>query len=306
MNTRAVLGMLVLSAGLGSLTACGGGPKVSLDPKSQAFYDTASLIMTREESRIFKLLQDAESRQEFIDDFWAKRDPNPDTDVNEFRTEFETRIAYVAKRFRGEGRRGWDTDRGRIYVFMGPPDKFEESLTHGDPSVRGSIIWWIYYDYGLGIEFVDEKGTGSYRIRNYQGEFLEAIDVLKLGSYVGTEDAFLKKVVKFDLTYDAATGEIEVALPVKFINFQEDNEGRFSIDLRFKFYIYAGPELAKTVREEERTFTASNQEIEDLKTVPFRFTLPLKPGVNTIDVIIQGKDKSSGRIRRLFEIKVPS
>jgi len=306
MSVKARLLAVALAAGLGLWPACGGGPRVALDPETQAFYDTARLIMTREESRIFNLLPDKDSRKEFIDDFWDKRDPNPDADTNEFKEEFQARVAYVSRRFQGEGRRGWDTDRGRIYIFMGPPDRFEEDFSHGDSSISGSIIWWIYYDYGLGIEFVDDKGNGSYRIRNYQGDFFDAIDVLKLGAYVGTEDAFLKKAVKFDLTYDAASGEVEVDLPAKLINFKEDDEGRFRIDLRFKFYVYTGPELAKTVLEEDRTFTASNQEIDGLTNVPFRFTLPLKPGVNTIDVIIRGKDESSGRIRRLFEIKVPS
>jgi GWxTD domain-containing protein len=307
MNKRVGLMMLVLGAGLGLLQACGGGPKVALDPESKAFYQTARLIMTREESKIFNLLPDQASRKEFIDDFWAKRDPDPDSEGNEFKTEFQGRVDYVAKRFKGEGRPGWDTDRGRIYIFMGPPDRFQEDFSHGDPTVGGSIIWWIYYDYGLAIEFVDARGTGEYRIRNYQGEFFEAMDVLKLGAYLGKSDAFLTKVVKFDLTYDRASGEVEVALPVKSINFKENDEGDFFVDLRFKFYVYSGAGLAKTVHEEERTFVAPNREIETMKDVPFRFALPLRPGMNYIDVIIQGKAASaSGRIRKLFEVKVPS
>jgi len=298
--------LLALGIGLGLVAACGGGPRAALDPESQKFYDTAHLIMTREESRIFRLLADPESRREFIEDFWAKRDPDSDTDVNEFRQEFEARVAYAARRFQGEGRRGWDTDRGRIYIFMGPPDKFEESFTHGDPSVRGSIIWWIYYMHGLGIEFVDDKGTGAYRIRDYQGEFFEAIDILKLGAYVGTADAFLKKIVKFDLNYDRASGGVEIVLPAKAINFKENDDGKFAIGLRFKFYIYSGPDLAKTVREEERSFAASVQELEALTDVRFDFTLPLRPGMNYVDVLIQGKEPGSGRIRRLFEVKAAS
>jgi GWxTD domain-containing protein len=306
MRNTAGFAVLVLAAGLGLLTACGGGPRVALDPDSKAFYDTARLIMTREESKIFRLLPDRDSRKEFIDDFWAKRDPNTDTDVNEFKKEFERRVDYVSKRFKSEGQPGWNTDRGRIYIFMGPPDKFQEDFSHGDPAVSGSIIWWIYYNYGLGIEFVDEKGNGTYRIRQYQGDFFEAMDVLKLGTYLGASDAFLKRAVKFDLSYDRASGGVDIALPVKSINFEENEEGKFFVDLRFKFYVYSGAGLAKTVREEDRTFVGSNREIDALNNVTFRFVLPFQPGVNYIDVIIQGKGGSSGRIRKLFEIKVPS
>ena len=306
MHRFAGLMVFALAAGLGLLSACGGGPKVALDTESKAFYDTARLIMTREESKIYKLLPDRDSRKEFIDDFWAKRDPNPDADVNEFKTEFERRVDYVSKHFKSEGRPGWDTDRGRIYIFMGPPDKFEEDFYHGDPAVSGSIIWWIYYNYELGIEFVDEKGTGTYRIRRYEGDFFEAMDVLRLGAYVGASNAFLKKAVKFDLSYDRASGGVDVALPVKFINFKEDEAGKFFIDLHFKFYVYSGAGLVKTVREEDRTFVGSNQEIDALNNVTFRFALPFQPGVNYIDAIIEGKGGSEGRIRKLFEIKVPS
>jgi GWxTD domain-containing protein len=306
MNKRTGVIVLFLTAGLGLLASCGGGPKVVLDAESKKFYDTANLIMTREEAKIFKLLPDQESRKEFIDDFWAKRDPNPDNDVNEFKVEFQNRVAYVTKRFKTEGGPGWNTDRGRIYIFMGPPDKFQENFTHGDPSIRGPILWWVYYNYLLGIEFVDEKGNGQYKIRNYDGDFFGAIDILKLGAYVGTNDVFLKNIVNFDLTYDRAAGEIEVTLPTKLLNFKENDAGKFQIDLRFKFYIYEGPSLDKKTLEEERTFESTTQELEGLKKIPFRFSVPLKPGTNFVDVIIQGKPGTASKVRKLFEIKASS
>ncbi len=128
---------------------------------------------------------------------------------------------------------------------MGPPDKFDEYFNHGDTTVRGSILRWVYYNYMLVIEFVDEKGNGQFKIRNYDGDFFGAIDILKLGTYVGTKDVFLKKIVNFNLTYDRKAGEIEVTLPAKLLNFKENDAGKFQIDLRFKFYIYEGPSLGK-------------------------------------------------------------
>jgi GWxTD domain-containing protein len=303
MNRHSVILVLGFAAGLALLAGCVGGPKVDLDPESKKFYDTANLIMTREESKIFRLLPDPESRKEFIDDFWAKRDPNPDTEVNEFKQEFESRVAYASRRYKGEGRPGWNTDRGRIHIFMGPPDKFEEFFSHGDPDVRGPILWWIYYDYQLGIEFVDARGTGEYKIREYDGDFFGAMDILKLGTYVGTKDVFLKKVVNFDLTYDREAGEIVIALPAKLLNFKENDEGKYQIDLGFKFYLYEGQGLAKRTLTEARTFAASNPEIERLKTVDFRFAIRLGPGTNFVDVIIQGKEGTASKVRKLFEVK---
>jgi len=306
MNKRTGVIVLFLTAGLGLLAAYGGGAKVVLDAESKKFYDTANMIMTREEVKIFKRLPDPESRKEFIADFWAKRDPNPDNDVNEFKVEFENRVAYVTKRFKTEGGPGWNTDRGRIYIFMGPPDKFQEDFSHGDSTVRGPILRWVYYNYMLVIEFVDEKANGQYRIRSYDGDFFGAIDILKLGAYVGTNDVFLKKIVNFNLTYDRAAGEIEVTLPTKLLNFKENEAGKFQIDLRFKFYIYEGPSLGKKTLEEERTFESTTQELGGLKTIPFRFSVSLKPGTNFVDVIIQGKQGTASKIRKLFEIKASS
>jgi len=63
-----------------SLMNCGFSGKVSLDPASQDFYETARLIMTKQEKDIFHHLPDQDSREEFIRDFWAKRDPDPQTE----------------------------------------------------------------------------------------------------------------------------------------------------------------------------------------------------------------------------------
>ena len=306
MKKTIVVLVFFLMTGSGLWATRVGGAKIKLDPESKKFYQTARLIMTREEIKIFNLLPDIESRKEFIADFWAKRDPNPDTEVNEFKVEFQNRVEYATKRFKGEGRPGYNTDRGRIHIYMGPPDKFEEFFSHGDSTVRGPILWWIYYDYQLGIEFVDEKGTGEYNIREYDGDFFGAIDIIKLGTYVGTNDVFLKKIVNFDLTYDRAAGELEVTLPTKLLNFKENDAGKFQIDLRFKFYIYEGPSLGKKTLEEERTFESTNQELGGLKTIPFRFSIPLKPGTNFVDVIIQGKQGTASKVRKLFEIKASS
>ena len=84
--------LLAAAAVLLGAAACSSLPKTALDPVSRDFYETARLVMTGEEDDIFQHLPDAESRREFISDFWAKRDPNPETESNEFKEEFERRI----------------------------------------------------------------------------------------------------------------------------------------------------------------------------------------------------------------------
>jgi GWxTD domain-containing protein len=295
----------LLWAGVVTAAACTSGPKIKLDPESEAFYSTARLIMTREEEKIFVRLPDAESRKEFITDFWDKRDPNPGTEENPYKLEFEGRVEYANKRFR-EGGPGYNTDRGRIYIFMGPPDKFEEYFTHGDLEVNGPILWWIYYDYQLGIEFVDQKNDGQYRIRRYEGNFFEALDQLKLGQWVLNRDVFKKRVVKFDLAYDQAKQEITVSIPADSLVFKENDEGKFQVDLEFIIYVYPDEGRTKETFRERKIFAASNAELLDLKDADFVFSRALPPGTNFVDVIIKGSGEDSAKIRKIFEVKVSS
>ena len=275
-----------------------------LDPESQKFYRTARLIMNKEEAKIWDRLPDAESRKEFIADFWEKRDPNPDTPVNEYRQEFEARVEYAAKRFH-EGVAGYNTDRGRVYVFMGPPDKTEEFFPQPGDTDRGSTLWWIYYDWELGIEFADEKGLGKYTIREYTGDFFGAMDIFKLGRDVRADDVFSKKFFKFEASYDRPNRELEVRVPAKSLMFRDNAEGRLQIDLRFRFYIYPEGGSGKESFDDARSVVVTDEEREGMKTVDFRFPRELKPGTNYLDVIIQGKEGMRGKIRQVFTIKVP-
>ncbi|MBC7364250.1 MAG: GWxTD domain-containing protein [Candidatus Aminicenantes bacterium] len=296
------LGRVFLLIGSFLLADCSRIPMPQLDPESRQFYELAKLIISKEEDKIFRLLPDAESRKEFIREFWEKRDPFPETPENEFQQEFLARVFFADQRFK-EGGKGRDTDRGRIYIFLGPPDKIDEVFTHYDPSVRGSIITWIYYDYGLGIEFVDERGTGQYKIRQISGDIFEAMDILKLGGRFGPDSVFKDRVVKFELKYLDKEKKIKISLPVKSLNFSEDEEGNNFVDLQFVFYVYTlnGQKIGKYV--ENRIYKVSLRELLELKEISFYFDLELPGGKGIVDVTISGRGEKGGRIRRLFEIK---
>jgi len=292
--------LLVLAAGAGCALAAA---KDKLDPESKKFYQTARLIMTKQETKIWNRLPDAETRKEFIADFWLKRDPDPDTEANEYRQEFEARVEYATKRFR-EGIKGYNTDRGRVYIFMGPPDKFEEFFPQPGEQDRGSTIWWIYYDWQLGIEFADPKGNGTYTIRDYTGDFFGAMDIFKLGRNVRADDVFSKKFFKFEASYDRERQEIEVRIPAKSLMFRDNAEGQLQIDLKFTLYIYPDAGKGKESFAEARSVVLSGAEYDALKTVDFRFARALPPGTSFVDVIIQGAEGTKGKIRQIFEMKV--
>ncbi len=306
MKTKRGLFFLLALAGA-ALLAAGSGPGPSdskLDPESEKFYKTARLIISGQENQIWKRLPDAESRKEFIADFWEKRDPDPTTKQNEFKDEFERRIEYANKHFL-EGGPGMNTDRGRIYIFMGPPDKFEEFLNNmTDSSARGALLWWSYYDNQLAVEFIDERGDGRYRIQRYVGDFFGAMELFKLGQWVGVDSVFKKRDVKFDLYYDAARKELVVTIPAKALLLRENPNGELQVDLDFKFYIYENEGAKRDVYTEGKSFVTRDIEYEKSGDVPFRFACPLKPGKNFVDVIVKGKEGSNGKVRKIFDIKV--
>jgi GWxTD domain-containing protein len=141
-------------------------------------------IITDEERSAFLQLQTNEEREQFIEAFWQRRDPTPDTVENEFKEEHYRRIAYANERF-SSGIPGWRTDRGRIYIMWGPPDEIEShssgstynrpmSEGGGQTQVYGFDDWTYHYMEGIGenitIEFVDPTGTGEYHITMDPGE----------------------------------------------------------------------------------------------------------------------------------------
>ncbi|MEO8041192.1 MAG: GWxTD domain-containing protein [Acidobacteriota bacterium] len=135
-------------------------------------------IITKDEKRAFLALVTDEERENFIENFWRRRDPNPDTEENEYREQYYERIAYSNEHF-SSGIPGWKTDRGRIYIAWGKPDSIETHPTGGAydrPSYEGGgstttypfEVWWYRHldnvGDGIEIEFVDPTGTGEYRI----------------------------------------------------------------------------------------------------------------------------------------------
>jgi GWxTD domain-containing protein len=141
-------------------------------------------IITNEERASFKKLNTDEEREQFIEAFWQRRNPNPDSPENEFKEEYYRRIAYANEHY-ASGIPGWKTDRGRIYIMYGPADEVDSHPSGGTyirPPEEGggeteTYPWesWRYrYIEGIGtnieLEFVDPTMTGEYHLTMDPGE----------------------------------------------------------------------------------------------------------------------------------------
>jgi GWxTD domain-containing protein len=140
--------------------------------------EDVAYIITDEERSAFKKLQTDEEREQFIEQFWLRRDPTPDSVENEFKEEHYRRIAYANEHY-ASGIPGWKTDRGRIYITFGPPDEIESHPSGGTyerpPEEGGGTTstfpfeqWRYRYIEDIGndiiIEFVDPTMSGEYRM----------------------------------------------------------------------------------------------------------------------------------------------
>jgi GWxTD domain-containing protein len=146
--------------------------------------DDVDPILTQAERDAWKKLQTDDEREKFIEDFWRARDPDPDTEENEFKQEYFERVAYANEHF-SSGKPGRLTDRGRIYIKFGKPDDVESHPAGGTyerPSYEGGGSTSTYpfekwfYRYipnvrsGVELEFVDPTGSGEYRLARNPNE----------------------------------------------------------------------------------------------------------------------------------------
>jgi GWxTD domain-containing protein len=135
-------------------------------------------IITDQEMKAFKSLSNDEEREAFIENFWLRRNPNPDSPENEFKEEHYRRIAYANEHF-AAGKPGWKTDRGHIYIAYGKPDStdshpaggtYERPMDEGggETSTYPFEVWHYRYIEGIGdnidIEFVDTCQCGDYHM----------------------------------------------------------------------------------------------------------------------------------------------
>jgi GWxTD domain-containing protein len=135
-------------------------------------------IITDQELQAFKSLSNDEERDQFIEQFWLRRNPNPDSPENEYREEHYARIAYANEHF-AAGKPGWRTDRGHIYIAYGKADSIDSHPSGGSydrPMDEGGgntstypfEIWHYRYIEGIGdnidIEFVDSCMCGDYHM----------------------------------------------------------------------------------------------------------------------------------------------
>ena len=196
--------------------------------------EDVAYIITDEERAAFKRLQTDEEREQFIEQFWLRRDPTPDTVENEFKEEHYRRIAYANEHY-ASGIPGWKADRGRIYIMYGPADEIESHPSGGTyerpPEEGGGTTstypfekWRYRYIEDIGsdinIEFVDPTMSGEYRMTMDPSEKDALLYVPNAGLTLMEQMGMASKTDRFNRTDGTHLGEAFGGTPASMNEFE--------------------------------------------------------------------------------------
>lgn len=182
-----------------------------IDEEARSYYEKwlredVVYIIQRDEKVVFESLTTDQEKEEFIEQFWRRRDPDLTTAANEFKDEHYRRLAYVNERY-ASGEPGWKTDRGRIYIIHGPPDGIDPHPSGGAyerTAFEGGgmtatfpfEVWRYRHIDGVGddveLEFIDPTWSGQYKL-SVDPDEKDAFAKAPLGDTLDEMEGLMKK-----------------------------------------------------------------------------------------------------------------
>jgi GWxTD domain-containing protein len=267
-------------------------------PEEKEFLSKVRYIITGHERKVFLKLP-ASERAAFIEEFWKKRDPDPETEQNEYKDRYFQRIEEANHLFTEGGHNGWLQDRGRVYILLGPPEQRETYPRGVNLTDPPSEIW----HYGFyRIYFVDSRFNGDFRLLPESAQMLVDINTaqLELKPRMFSEKAAL---FDFDLKTEQ-TGEGDVLLRVE-IPYQDiwfsSKDGKLQTSL----------ELAVVVLKDKKSYPLSFAEdaMKEMAGKNYRIDvqLQLDPGDYTANVTLKSaSDQSQVRKKIQFSVEKKS
>lgn len=233
-----------------------------LDPESREFISKVRYIITKKERKVFLNLPESE-RAAFIEEFWKSRDPDPETEENEYKDEYFKRIDEANHLFK-EGSPGWLQDRGRVYILLGPPwerQTYPRGINFYD---KPEEIW--YYGYFV-IRFVDQDWSGEYRL--VPDSSWQISELNKAQMMLQPKGSDQKYPFEFEVKVHKTGGNevaIQINVPYKDIWFEE-NEGQLKASLKLTMDISDSSE--KIVWNHIQSYPISLTE-EELQKMPVK------------------------------------
>ncbi|MCX6577295.1 MAG: GWxTD domain-containing protein [Candidatus Aminicenantes bacterium] len=268
----------------------------SLDPDSRDFLSKVRYVITKQERKTFLNLPLAE-RKPFTEEFWKKRDPTPDTDVNEFKDEYFKRIDEANHLFT-EGSPGWLQDRGRIYILLGPPwnrETYPRGITfYGQPTE----IW--YYGY-FPIVFVDEAWNGDYKLDPQSA--IQLAEIMSVQMYL--KPAILTEKGALDCKLELqrqADGKalVRVSVPLKKIWLKSEGQNLLT-SLEATIEMLSSSEKRLWAEQKSYALSFTEEQLEKIIKEDYVIEIPvdLKPEYALLNLTLKNTTDGSKAFKRI-------
>ncbi len=274
------------------LFSCGPSIKNNLKVEEKEFLSKVRYIITKEEKKNFLSIPPSE-RQAFIEEFWKKRDPVPENEVNEFRDEYFKRIEEANKLF---GKNGWLQDRGMVYILLGPPT---ERYTYPMGRYHGDLPTEIWYYGFFPIVFVDYYWSGTYQLTPLSAYQIAQINISQ--ATMGPEFKVSKINIDFEIKIERNLLQLEI--PYKSISLKKRDSEFFTI---LSISIIIKKEKEAVFRKcEEIMLNFTLDDIKNLKSSfhTLSYNVNLEKGIYEIEVVLKNLSDNSSK-RKIEKIEI--
>jgi GWxTD domain-containing protein len=281
-------------------------------PWSKWLKEDVAYIITESERNAFLQLTTDEEREKFVEQFWLRRDPTPDTIENEFKEEHYRRIAYANEHFSSRVP-GWKSDRGRVYIQFGPPDAMD-SHPAGGAYDHPTEDWTYRFIQGIGndvlIEFADTAKNGEYHVDPTELDSLKILPTISVApaqqlrgmppQFKDLEDAIgaiptytiLPMQVRIDylrVTESSVMANITVQFDNRDLQFQSGDGGR-------KATVHLLGRISTMTRRPVTTFEKPLETDAPRGTLIYQQSVPLAPGRYRLNIVAE--DTASHNLNR--------
>lgn len=283
----------------------------SLPENDKIFLNEVSLIITKQERKKFLSLTNQKDREIFKKEFWEKRDPDPGTEENEFKTEYYNRMRYANKYFRNGKKSGWKTDRGRIYMILGPPSqrRFYQGKIYSRSGERPldsyPHIVWLYGNFP--VIFVDYFQINDFKISPISARQIGMLNTV--GIMLKPKVSREKIPMDFNIKLNKKSkGKILLSLTIPFstISFTPEEGGLYNTTtIGVTLKIVRMKTKKEIVKKREFKIRLTEKDLDDMSdNYTIKFPIDLKQGKYVMTVILKNHtDNKETRKKIKFAIK---
>lgn len=276
-----------------------------LEPENKEFYSKVRYIISEEEKKIFLELLPSE-RENFITDFWKRRDPTPDTEENEFKREYLNKIETANRLFMGGGKPGYIQDRGRVYILLGPPDESYLNPVGKFSAMKAAEIWLYYKKYQIRFVFIDHNGDGEYTLERPTTWALHELNMAQME--LQNPEKFREELFDFKLKIEKAHDEkfiLFIEIPYENIWLvQKENRLETTFGVLLEVFDSDGDRIwqfgkdfdISLTEEEAKTFVGKDYEI--------KIPLDLEGGSYSATIVLDNKTEER-ELKKEFDLNIP-